>query len=113
MATAWDTASYPLDGATSFNFGDKNRVDRLADGTVRNRVVTSVKPVVLPVALSPMDEATSAAFQSGVLFSPGTEYAITHNGTTYTGYIVTRSARMKVTGGVLHWWTFDFEAVAS
>jgi hypothetical protein len=105
MATAWDSVTYPLTDKTTFEFPPTNAIDLAADNTILHRRLTSVVVAVLRVDIAPLSEANSATFQT-LITAAAIEWAIPHNGKTYTGYIDTASIRKTVLGGVLHVWTF-------
>ncbi len=106
MATAWDSTAYPLTDKTTFDFMPTNKVDKASDNTLLQRTLSTNVVANLRVEIAPLSEAESATFQTLVTAVPATEWAIPHNGKTYTGHIDTGTLRKTFNGGVLHVWTF-------
>lgn len=107
MATTWDSATYPLTDKTTFDFMPTNKIDVASDNTILERTLSSIVAATLRVEIAPLSEAESAAFQTLVTAVPAVEWAIPHNGKTYTGRIDTGTLRKTFSGGVLHVWTFS------
>ena len=106
MATAWNTADYPLSDRTRFAFIGKTSIDRSSDGTIHTRITTTQNPVNVYVSLSPMSAATSQLFEGDIFSAQETEYEIVHNGVSYTGHIDMKSLNCSISHGALYWWSF-------
>ena len=112
MATAWPDV-FPLTDKTKFKFLGNTVVDRMSDGTVKSRQMTTAIPVNLSVDLAPMEEPVSLYFNAYINASNATEFAIPHNGRTYTGYIQQGSLDCSVQYGNMYYWTFNLLGVCT
>jgi hypothetical protein len=112
MATDFDVTTYPLETSTAFNHGLGTRLDRMDDGTVHSRTISSQKPVRINCAFNPQTDTSSEAFLQYLYDNAATEFNVTHNGKTFTGYLDGESVQEGITDGTLHWWTFAIEGNA-
>lgn len=112
MATDFDVTTYPLETNTRFRHSLGTRLDRMTDGSVRSRVLTTNKPVDIQCAFCPQSEAESEAFLNYLHANAATQFNIPHNGKTYTGFIDGDTLELTPTDGVIHWWTFTFSGNA-
>lgn len=106
MAT-FDTATYPLSAETGFDFDSGDELDIMDDRTPRLRTLTTYSHAELRCVFRPMSDATSAAFQSYLISVSATELDITHNGTTYRGFIRPQSWSLDPSQ-TLNVWTLTF-----
>jgi len=112
MATAFDVTSYPLETSTAFKPNLGTKLDRLSDKSVRLRTLTTLKPFDIQCRFCPLSEADSSAFETYLYTNAATEFDIPHNGKTYRGFVDGDTVTKDVTGGVVHWWAFDFRGIA-
>lgn len=108
MATTFDITTYPLETSTRLKRGLGTKVDRMSDGSVRSRVMTTNYPVDIQCTFTPQFETEAAAFISYLTTNAATEFDITHNGITYRGFIDGETVEANITDGVIHWWSFTF-----
>jgi len=107
--TDFDTTTYPLSEETSFDIGLGGDVDIMDDGTPRYRMFSSDTFATLSCVFKPMDSTVSASFYTYLISVRSTELDITHNGTTYRGYIDSKTPRKQVQGP-WYYWSFAFTA---
>ena len=113
MATAWDDTNYPLTDRTTFMFESNNDIQTLSDGAVRSRILSSVIPVELKVQLAPRSGSESATLQGVFAGAAAIEWEITYNGYVYTGFIDSRSIRLRMSEGAVYWWSFTLKGVST
>jgi len=108
MATTFDLATYPLETKTKFKPSLGTKLDKMSDGAVRCRTLTTLKPMDISCVFCPQDEAESVAFEAYLYANAAIEMDIIHNTKTYRGYIDGESVDKGVSNGVTHWWSFAF-----
>lgn len=87
MATVFPLTTYPLSDNT--NFMDDHTVarDLLDDGEMRIRQIGTDTFELLRLVFAPLDAATTAVFQTYLRTNKTTEFEITYQSVTYTGYL--------------------------
>lgn len=109
MATTFDTTTYPLQAATGFKHKARGVLDVMDDNAPRYRTIASDVYADVECVFVPMDDTTSANFLTYLSTNDGTEFEITHNSTTYRGYIRPESWD-EDKSETLHVWTFTLYA---
>ncbi len=109
MATTFDVTTYPLETSSRFKPSLGTKIDRMSDGSIKVREISSIKPATVSCVFTPQTESESATFLAYLETNKSTEFDIVHNGRTYRGYIDGDSLRAEVTDGILHWWAFDLQ----
>lgn len=107
----FDTASYPLETSTEFDFFLGNEIDFMRGGAIKSRIVTREKPIAIKCSFIAFNETKSELFQKYLYSLLHDEVDIVHAGNKIRGSINGRSVSKKFQGGVHHLWSFEFAGV--